>query len=187
MQPSATLAATAYQQDRTWSDRFLPQLKQIIAKNLIGPAPAEEDMRHNTDLIVIGLEALRVACRVRRHKYLDRYHGEFTIRSDRPNGMPTELQKILGGWGDYILYAICTRDEAGLAVYVLGDLKVFRIWFFRYMATHRGELPGLEQPNGDDSSKFRAFRIDDLPPEFIKDRKSLKPDDAELDRFDLPF
>jgi hypothetical protein len=42
-----------YRTDRRWADRFIPQLKQIVADLLVLPAPEAEDVWRNTDLIVL--------------------------------------------------------------------------------------------------------------------------------------
>src|SRR3990167_9164949 len=90
--------------DCQWQRACLPEMKRIVGECLIGEAPLEEDARRNTDLIVLRLEAVRVGCRVRRAIYLARYGHEFTIRQDRPSGAQSELEKIVAGWGDYLLY-----------------------------------------------------------------------------------
>ncbi|MDO8671434.1 MAG: hypothetical protein Q7O66_08400 [Dehalococcoidia bacterium] len=160
-----------WQRDKAQSDRLLPELKRICGEYLIGAAPEEDDAERNTDLIVLKLEAVRIACRVRTHKYLRRYGNEFTIRSDRPRGTKTELAKIIEGWGDYFLYGFSNESGTSLDVWVLGDLKVFRLWFASQLIKNKGEMPGSEQRNDDGSSLFRAFRIDELPDSFVKARK----------------
>lgn len=162
-----------WQDDKRWADRFLPEIKRILGEYLICEAPLEEDAEHNTDLIVLKLDAVRIACRIRRNEYLEKYGNEFTIRSDRPNGNETEMAKIIRGWGDYFFYGMSNDAQEGLAVWLLGDLNVFRLWLMRYLVKNKGVLPGHEQPNWDGSSKFRAFLIDSLPHEFVVARKSL--------------
>src|SRR5215831_10674635 len=93
-----------WQFDHGRASVFLPHMRSIVGEALIGPAPKEEDQKHNTDLIVLRLEAVRIACRVRDWRYLERYADEFTIRQSRPSGVDSELGKIMFGWGDYILY-----------------------------------------------------------------------------------
>ncbi len=132
-----------YNADRRWADRFIPQLKQIVADLLVTPTPEAEDLQRNTDLIVFHVETLRVACRVRRFKYLVEYPFDFTVRSGRPNGADTELAKILAGYGDYLVYAFASEDEQRLAAWRTIDLCQFRLWFHRQtiqgkgMARHR--------------------------------------------------
>lgn len=160
-----------WQSDKNWSGKFVPELKRICGEHLIGEAPQEEDAEHNTDLIVLRLEAVRIACRVRKHKYVAKYGGEFTIRCSRPKGVKTELAKIIEGWGDYLLYAFANEPESELASWVLGDLKVFRSWFANQLVRNSGALPGELCPNSDGSSQFRAFHLSDMPAGFIKARR----------------
>ena len=154
--------------DKVWTDALLPDVKAILGRYLIGAAPVEEDQQRNTDLIVLTMSAVRIACRIRRFPYLARYPFEFTVRAGRPSGMKTELAKILEGWGDYLFYGFADANGESLASWVLGDLKVFRLWFHRGTAMlPPGQCPGEEQTNADHSSSFRAFRLPDLPPDFI--------------------
>ncbi|MDO8588387.1 MAG: hypothetical protein Q7T82_15270 [Armatimonadota bacterium] len=160
-----------WKRDKAQSDRLIPELKRICGEYLIGEAPEEDDAERNTDLIVLKLAAVRIACRIRTHEYMEAYGGEFTIRSSRPTGTKTELAKIIEGWGDYFLYGF--SDAAGriLAAWMLGDLKVFRHWFASQLVKNKGNIPGTECANKDGSSLFRAFRIDALPSNFIKARR----------------
>lgn len=154
-----------WQNNKRWSDRFLPEVKAILGAHLIGEAPVEEDQRRNTDLIVLRLEAVRICVRIRQFKYWSRYSGQFTVRSSLPSGMQTELDKIISGWGDYNFYAYANQAEDRLYAWLLGDLRVFRLWFNRQLA--RGQRPWLPRANADGSSDFCAFRVADLPPEFV--------------------
>lgn len=161
-----------WQKDKRWSDRFIPEIKSILGVHLIGEPPVEEDAHRNTDLMVLKLDAVRVGCRVRKNNYLADYPDEFTIRSGRPSGVKTELTKIIEGWGDYFFYGFCDEDEHRLAAWFLGDLKVFRLWFAQQLARlPAGNLPGIEKPNQDESSRFRAFNIASLPAEFVVARR----------------
>lgn len=150
-----------WQADKRWSDRFLPEIKAILGTHLIAEPPIEEDAERNTDLMVLRMDAVRVACRVRKHNYVSRYGHEFTIRSGRPSGVKTEITKIIEGWGDYLFYGFCDRGERELCQWVLGDLKAFRLWFNRQCVT--GTVPGIEKPNTDGSSTLRAFPVNDIP------------------------
>lgn len=158
---------TGWENDKRWSDRFLPEIKGILGLYLIGEAPTEEDQSRNTDLIVLRMEAVRIACRVRRHQYLERYGDQFTIRAGRPSGVETELTKIIRGWGNYFFYGFCNQEEERLSRWLLGDLSEFRLWFQRESCERKGRAPGERQPNGDGSSHFLAFSIGDLPPPFV--------------------
>jgi hypothetical protein len=45
----------------------------------------------------------------------------------------------------------------------LGDLNSFRLYFNRYLAQNNGNMPGMEMPNRDGSSGFRAFKCAEIP------------------------
>ncbi len=162
-----------WQDDMSWSRQYLFNMSAICGAYLIREAPWIEDAHHNTDLIFLAVPSgLRVACRVRQAHYLLKWPDEFTIRCTRGSGIDTEIDKLLEGWGDYILYGfaddVSTRPR--LKAWVLGDLKVFRTWYSAYTDTH-GREPGALRRNGDGSSNFLAYRIDELPPEFVVARQ----------------
>lgn len=152
--------------DYGWQRPLLGRVKQIIANYLITEAPFEEDAKRNTDLIVLTVEAKRIAVRLRRYEYAGRYGNQFTIRSSRPSGTTTELAKVISGWGDYLFYGFASADDPyDLSRWLLGDLHIFRLWHSRQL--YRGRMPGSPQVNGDGSSGFHAYRIADLPADFI--------------------
>jgi hypothetical protein len=163
---------SSFDRDFDWQRGLLPEVKRILANHLIVEAPAEEDMQHNTDLIVLKLDTVRVACRLRHYEYLflKDYKNEFTIRSERRSGVDTELPKMLSGWGDYIFYGFANQEATELLAWVLGNLKVFRLWHHRELWAKR--RPGEECRNGDGSSFFMAYRIADLPAEFVVARQT---------------
>lgn len=157
-----------WKDDKRWSDRYLVSIKRILGEHLIGEPPVAEDQERNTDLIVLRMDAVRIACRIRKSTYLGDYGHEFTIRCSRPSGIKTELSKIIEGWGDYFFYGFADESGDQLAAWVLSDLRVFRLWFMRELSRlDRGKFPGREKNNVDGSSAFRVFQWDDFPPEFI--------------------
>lgn len=156
-----------WEQDKKWSDKFLPEIKRILGEHLIDEPAIEEDQERNTDLIVLRMEAVRVGCRIRRFKYLQQYADEFTIRAGRPSGIKTELTKIIEGWGSYFFYGFSDEQEIGLSKWMLCNLNVFRLWFNRELKTNNGKTPGTKKPNKDNSSFFVAFKVDALPKNFI--------------------
>lgn len=163
--------ATGWQADKRWSDKFLPEIKSILGVHLIGEPPIEEDAERNTDLMVLRMDAVRIGCRVRKHKYAASYPDDFTMRSGRPSGAKTELTKVIEGWGDYFFYGFSDPLEQSLAGWILGDLRVFRLWFATSLsAMAAGQAPGVHKINRDGSSSFRVFSVNDLPPEFIVGR-----------------
>lgn len=151
---------TTWRENKAWADKFLPEMKRIVGEHLIGEAPEEEDWQRNTDLIVLTMRPLRIACRVRRHEFLAQHADEFTMRAECKSGNKTELAKVVEGWGDYMLYAFADADEKGLARWTLIDLNAFRLWFVRHLAKNAGKMPGREYWNKDGRSKLRAFRLE---------------------------
>lgn len=144
---------------------FVPQAQAIVGRYVaVEEAPFEEDAERNTDLIVLAAKVglIRVGLRVRSLSYRRRYGDQFTIRCSRPNGMPTELAKILDGWGDYFLYGF--GDRAGLfavprlRAWTLADLSVFRAQW------QKGLGLAVRNPDG---TEGRAFEWDWFPPEFV--------------------
>ena len=127
---------------KEWSDRFLPEIKAALGVWLVAEPEVEEDRDRNTDLIVLRMESVRIACRIRKHEYLLQYPDEFTIRAHRPSGAKTELAKIVEGWGQFFFYGFANRAGDGLGAWALCDLNVFRLWFNRYIVTHPGRMPG---------------------------------------------
>jgi hypothetical protein len=161
----------SFEEDFDWQRQFAPEIKRILGSALIVAATPEEDLKHNTDFMVLELASVRVACRVRTNWYLHQrdWRNQFTIRSTRPSGVETELVKVLSGWGDFIFYGFADQDNTALAAWVLGNLKAFRSWHASQL--WRGLPAGIECSNGDKSSKFRAYRIADMPADFVVDRK----------------
>jgi hypothetical protein len=166
---------TEWQQDKRWSDRFLPQIKQILGLYLIGEPPVEEDQERNTDLIVLRMEPVRIACRIRQYKYFARWPHDITIRAGRPSGAKTELTKIIEGWGQYLFYGFSTEDEYDLVSWKIVDLSEFRLWCWRYMAQNEGRIPGIKKENHDKSSWFQAFDTRNAPTGVVFAAKVLAP------------
>lgn len=148
-----------WQEDKRWSDRFLHEIKGIIGQAFIVEPLQEEDAEHNTDLIVLKFDSIRVACRIRKHQYLLKYSDEFTIRFGRPSRAKTELAKIIEGWGDYLFYGFSDEAETKLAKWTIINLDSFRLWFSRMIIKNKGGLPGKVQQNSDNSSSFIAFSL----------------------------
>lgn len=146
-----------WKEDKRWSDRFLPEIKSILGQHLIVESPPEDDSQRNTDLMVLRLNAVRIACRIRKPSYIKnkRYANEFTIRAWRPSHNKTELAKILEGFGDYLFYGFSDDKQVRLSKWMLGDLSAFRV-FFESHKTER-KPPWQVCGNSDRSSTFMAF------------------------------
>ena len=155
-----------WKEQKEWSDRFLPEIKGILGQTFIGAAPPEEDMEHNTDLMVYRMEPLRIACRIRKEGYFGKYGHEFTIRASVSNGSKTEFHKIIEGWGDYFFYGFGNK-QGKLVWWSIGNLRVFNVWVFAQLVKNQGQLPGKLIPNKDGLTEFRAFKWKDLPSNFV--------------------
>ena len=167
-----------FSQDFDWQRNYLDHMREIAGRVLLTEASFEEDAKRNTDLIVLKMDAVRIGCRVRQHAYLERYGDEFTIRSRRTSGAKTELEKILEGWGDYLIYGFAHPTAARLCAWLVADLAVFRAWFVRRaLGSPKGEVPGVLCDNHD-GTFFRAFSLADLPSELVLARGTY-PDSLE--------
>lgn len=166
--------------EKAWSDRFLPEIKMILGRELLISAPAIEDMTRATDLIVLKFESVRIACRVRRYEYYKKYRHEFTLRSKVRGDKDTEITKILTGWGDYMFYGFSDSQEKELTAWTLGNLNAFRIWFNRQLVSGKGELPCKQKMNADGTG-FMVFNANKIP-DFIQ-----KTYDKESDEFVTAF
>jgi hypothetical protein len=156
-----------WQDDKKWSDQYMTEIKRILGEHLIGVANVEEDALHNTDLITLRMDAMRIACRVRTKSYYHEknYKNEFTLRCSRPSGNKTELEKVMEGWGDFFFYGF--GDEDGkLIAWTLGDLRVFREWFME-MKRRFNCTKGTIKRNNDGSSDFAVFEWSDVPSNMI--------------------
>ena len=151
-----------WEKDKRWSDKYFPEIKRALGEYLIcEPTDFNEDRDRNTDLTVFDIRAVRIACRIRKEAYREKYGHEFTIRSGRPTGRETELAKIIRGWGDYLFYGFA--DEHRLIQWLIGDLNAFRIWHSRELARNKGALPGVSHSNFDGSSDFISYDKDIIP------------------------
>ena len=161
-----------FEESKRWADQFMPEIKTILGLYLIGEASEEDDMKRNTDLIVLKMDGVRIAVRVRKKGYAEMYGDEFTIRTKRPSGTKTEIDKIIEGWGDYFFYGH-EGEALNLSAWALCNLKVFRGWVSNYLWTHK-TAPGEKRANRDGSSSFHVFRFDQLPDDFVVARKTYR-------------
>lgn len=120
-----------YDLNRRWSDRFLPEVKRLIGGYLIEAAPDPYDHFRATDLMMLEARDMRVAARVRRPGYAQRYPYQFTIRSQVSSGAQTELSKIVNGNGDWMFYGHSNAAQTGLESWKLIDLRAFRAGLIR--------------------------------------------------------
>lgn len=152
-----------YSINRTWSDRFIPEISRIVGAHILTIAPDHLDRRNATDLLMLNGRDLRIAARVRRHGYAERYPYDFTIRSRVPSGAQTELAKIVNGDGDWLFYGHANASETGFDLWWLIDLRAFRAALIRQSAN------GYPIVSGDrvnpDGTCFKWFDIRSFPGE----------------------
>jgi hypothetical protein len=156
-----------YREDRRWSDKYIPRIKQLVGPYLLEPAPFLHDAKEATDLIILTAKDMRVACRVRRESYFNQYGGQFTIRHSRTNGTQTEFDKILMGLGDWMFYGFASERQLDFLEWYLIDLAVFR-----YHLTHDGWRKPAERSikcdivgNKDNATSFTWFDVQSFPPD----------------------
>lgn len=160
----------SWQNDKGWSDQFMPDIKAVLGQHLLGEASMDEDAKHATDLVVLQMKNVRIAVRMRRRRYAEnpKYIEQFTIRTERRSGAETELAKIVAGWGDYMLYGFEGKEESRLGVWHLIDLKKFRLGYMRLLSRCKpGEFPGDLIRNVDGGSSGCAFWYDEFSPSLV--------------------
>jgi hypothetical protein len=157
-------------QDKKWSDLFMPEIKAILGFYLLGEATNDDDCFKATDLMLLKMDSVRIAVRMRKKNYSTiPYINEFTIRTSRTSGAKTELTKIISGWGDYLFYGFENTNNLSLGFWNLIDLKIFRENFARMQyLSDKNILPGNNIENWDGSSSFTVFKVSDFPPSLIK-------------------
>lgn len=137
--------------------KFAKIIKAILGNQFI-VKDIEADLHEGTDFLVFRLQHIRVACRLRRFRYLEKYADEFTIRWSRPSGIDTEYHKIIKGLVDYILYGFINQEETKIITYFIGDLKVFRDSAIK---------PFEIKPNNPYDSELAIYKIKDFPNNFV--------------------
>lgn len=118
---------TTYEINREFADKFLPQVKDIIADEIIQVAPYVEDTQHATDLVILTSKRGQIAVRVRRSGYASKYPWEFTIRYRTANfSYNTEYKKIIEeGLCDWFFYGHVDKSDK-ICKWFLIDLDIFR-------------------------------------------------------------
>lgn len=149
-----------WQQDKAWSDKFLPLIRQIVGPLLLVPAPLELDQREAADLMVLRAAGMTIACHVRHSKYYDRYHNEFAVRDKRDSGAETELAKFIKGFGDWLFYGFATTLETDFAVWRVIDLHAWRV----HRIVNADKIRDGIMPNGD-GTYLHWYDIRSFPPE----------------------
>lgn len=140
--------------DKSWSDRFIPEIKRIVGPHLLVPSSMEVDRSEAADLVILTARSLTIACRVRRHGYALDFGHQFTIRCQRDSGAKTELAKITEGWGDWMFYGHSNQTQDGFDLWNLIDLSSWRAHLIR----DKGSVKKGTMSNGD-GTHFAWFDI----------------------------
>lgn len=116
-----------YYTDRSFSDKYIAQAFNILRSLPAGlfvdfeEASFESDVTEATDVIAVANGRYRIPMRFRRPY---KAYRDLTIRSSRPTGVKTELQKIKEGFGDYYFYGWTEGDT--IIEWILVDLDKLR-------------------------------------------------------------
>ena len=142
----------------------MPVVRALIGPHLLMNAPVERDMAEATDLIVLRARDMTVGVRLRRRskRYWATHPEQFTLRCKRDNGVPTELTKIVQGWGDAFFYG--HADDGVIDPWMLLDLHGLREAFIREPGLLRNPdkvRSGLQ--NNFDGTHFAWFNRRRLP------------------------
>jgi hypothetical protein len=134
-----------YKRDREWSEQFIPSIKHIVGPRLLVAADHRRDTRQATDLLIFTARDMRIAARVRRPGYAERYPWDFTIRAKRDSGAETELSKIAKDFGDWMFYGHAA-ESGDLCRWMIVSLHVWR-WFWRVkdLRHHPDSRPGVRR------------------------------------------
>ncbi len=146
-----------YETDITLERRFSKTIRSILGCYFF-TQETWQDQQEATDFAVFTAQPVKVAVRLRRHKFLLTYPHQFTIRWTRPSGIKTEIDKIRIGLVDYMLYGFVDEEEARLVQYALCDLRVFR--------AHEPK-PLCVKDNDPPDSQLAAFGFPQFPSAFI--------------------
>lgn len=142
-----------YDTDRQWSDQYVPAIRAIVGPLLIQPASLLVDRNEATDLMLLHARDMRIAARVRRPGFADRYPDDFTLRAQRPNDVPTEFFKVLSGFGDWFFYGHAAYGSGRqIKRWLIVDLDVWRVAIRRRGWERYGEVRQAA-----DGVKFIAF------------------------------
>ncbi len=153
-----TLTSLAgYRKDIKLEECFADTIKAILGRQFISQ-DVNADIHEGTDFAIFAIKPFRVAARLRRFEYWGKYSKEFTLRWSRPNGMPTEIDKVRAGFVNYLFYGFVDKEEQELIQYFIGDFAVF---------LSSKVKPYTIKPNMPHDSDLAIYRIQALPSNFI--------------------
>lgn len=128
-----------------WERQWTPLVIDAIPSRLL-VAPTghdEEDLLFAADLVVIRCGNVKIAQRVRRPEYFDRYRDQFTIR------YPSEWEKIAAGFCDFMCY--CFANPAWEHVKSLRRWTIVQLAVVRSLYGDRPEICRGPIVNSDDT------------------------------------
>jgi hypothetical protein len=161
----------SYADNRIWSDRFIPHICEIVGPRMLEPSSISVDQNRVADLIIVNAKpTMTIACRVRRPGYAERFPWDFTLRSKLDSGAKTELDKIIEGFGDWMLYGHA-GDYSRLARWLLIDLRALRA---AMISPEHNPRSLRHTPNGD-GTYFVSYNVRTLPPSVVIDSSHLIP------------
>lgn len=144
--------------DKEKADVFMPEVRRALADHLILVGSVKQDREEGTDLVILRTEHRAVGVRVRELRFLSDYPFEVTIRSSRPSGAKTELDKLVDGWIDLIFYGFGDFETGRLVAWRIIDCRALRAQMIR-----GPELRFSEKTNRD-QTKFRAYDVRSFAP-----------------------
>lgn len=160
---------TNFQRNKELELKFDNTVRSILARQFI-VRDVKADLEEGTDFLIYSVQPFRVGVRLRRFHIYPYYNRQFTIRWEVASGVRTEIDKIYDGLVDYIFYGFVNLAEDRIVQYIIGDLSIFR-------AEH--PEPYQIKYNGRGDSHLAAFRIPDMPKDFVI--KSWKDHDTIAD------
>ncbi len=127
-----------YIKHREFADKFVPMQQSIIDRyksrldfnkstaKFAYRYDEQKDLKENTDIVLYQYYNLRFALRVRNAEQCK--YRDLTIRSYK-NGNLTEYDKLMNGYGDYMLYCwggLINNTNPYINEFVMIDLDIFR-------------------------------------------------------------
>lgn len=172
---------TQHDEKRAFGDPYIPAAIRAIENEYGGDvkvhiANEQLDNEEATDLVMLSMPGVdgtviadtKFAFRVRKHYYWTRFPNDFTIRSKVQSDRPTEIHKIMDGFGDLFLYAFAVKNPGELEFihWKLIDLNQFRF------TMKNKSVPYFRQqnkfPDGTlDGSEFNAYDVRHFPQSMI--------------------
>lgn len=146
----------SFEEDKKTADGYLEQIRAIVKQCAhividISIASPEDDCKRATDY-QIDVEGTTIGCRIRNGVYFfDKFH-DFTIRTSRPSGATTELEKIRTGVPRWYLYG-------------WGNGSTIPAWIFVDMDTFRETIidtPNVKDRANPDGTRFNGYSINQL-------------------------